>query len=312
MRDKGLPIILGPTGVGKTEIALRVAEELAGEIISCDSRKIYKLLDIGTAKPSKEERKKIPHHLIDIADLREEFSVADFKREAERKISQIQNREKLPLLVGGSPLYIKAVIDGLFSGPGKDPDLRKRLIEKAKKSGDEYLYRRLKKVDPPAAEKIHPHDLKRIIRALEIFELTGKPISYHQQLSSFNPQFSRLGRVIMIGLRRKREELYKRINNRVDKMLEAGLVGEVKELLKKGYSENLNSLQGLGYKQIIGYLKGRYNFKEAVRLLKRDTRRFAKRQMTWFRKDKRITWVDIEGNNNGREVVNKIKKILLN
>jgi tRNA dimethylallyltransferase len=309
MKISGLLVILGPTGVGKTEIALRIAEELRGEIISCDSRKVYRLLDIGTAKPSEEEREKIPHHLIDIvADPGEEFSVADFKREAERKISQIQKRGKLPILAGGSPLYIKAVVDGLFPGPGKNPDLRKRLAEEAKNLGDEHLYERLKEVDPSQAEKVHPHDLKRVIRALEVFELTGKPISYHQQFSTISHQ--PLANIIMIGLRRKREELYKRINSRVDKMLKAGLVEEVKGLLKKGYPESLNSLQGLGYKQVIGYLKGRYSLEEAVRLLKRDTRRFAKRQMTWFRKDTRITWIDIKESDNDKEVVNKIKEIL--
>ncbi len=312
MKVKGLPIILGPTGVGKTEIGVKIAQDLSGEIISCDSRKVYKFLDIGTAKPSEEERKKIPHYLIDIADPDEEFSVADFKREAERKISQIENRGKLPILVGGSPLYIKAITDGLFPGPGKNADLRKKLREEAEESGEERLYQKLKKIDPPTAEKVHSHDLKRIIRALEVFTLTGKPISSHQQESVLSSQVPGLKQAVMIGLKREREELYGRINARVEKMLAAGLVEEVKGLLEKGYSEELNSLEGLGYKQIIGYLKGKYGLPEAVRLLKRDTRRFAKRQMTWFRKDDRITWVIVKENSNSEEIVKRIKNILLN
>ena len=301
-------VIVGPTGVGKTAVALKLAKILKGEIVSIDSRQIYKFLDIGTAKPTKEERKEVPQHLIDIINPDEEFSVADFKKEAEKKIQALKKRKILPVLVGGSPLYIKAVIDGLFIGPGKKENLRKELKEEADKFGNEYLYQKLKKVDPESANKLHPNNLRRIIRALEIFTLTGKPISDHQKKtnSAFKGQ-----KIVIIGLQKEREVLYKRINERVDEMIGKGLIEEVKRLLRRGYQESLNSLQGLGYKEIIGYLKERYNREEAIRLLKRNTRRFAKRQIAWFKKDKRIIWVEMKGDDL-EKTVQEIKKIFMN
>ena len=300
-----LLVILGPTAVGKTEVAVDLLSKIKGEIISADSRQIYKEMDIGTAKPSKEIREKIPHHLVDVVFPNEVFNAAEFGLKARAIIKKLQKEDKLPVLVGGSGLYIKAAVDGLFVGPGADWHLRKRLREKADKEGRGALYRELKKVDPEAASHIHPNDERRIVRALEVYELSGEKISAFQRRSS-----SPLPNVVMVGLRKGRDSLYRSINKRVDKMIKEGLIEEVRGLLARGYSEELPSMQGLGYRQIIGYLKGKYPKEEAVRLIKRDTRRFARRQLNWFKRDKRITWLDVEKYSSTRDVSYKILDIL--
>ncbi|MCD5401388.1 tRNA (adenosine(37)-N6)-dimethylallyltransferase MiaA [candidate division NPL-UPA2 bacterium] len=302
--------IVGPTAVGKSQAAIILAREMGGEIVSADSRKVYKYMDIGTAKPAKEERREIPHHLLDLIEPHEEFSAGRFQEEAKKVITQVYERGNIPILVGGSGLYLRAVTDGLFSGLQTDKDKRRKLKEGARELGPLYLHERLKEVDPLAASRIHPHDLVRIIRALEIYEETGKPISSLQSEEKWGRD--KLYNLTSIGLNRPRSNLYQRIEQRVDIMFSRGLVDEVKSLLGRGYHENLVSMQGLGYKEVCGYLHGRYDEKEAVRLLKRNTRRYAKRQLTWFKKDKRIQWIDVSENENEKEIVPRIKKVLAN
>jgi tRNA dimethylallyltransferase len=292
---------VGPTAVGKSKVAIELAKRINGEIVSCDSRQVYEYLNIGTAKPKREERKKIPHHLIGVIKPDEEFNAFLYARRARNIISEIHRKKKIPILVGGSGLYIKAVIDGIFPGARRNKKIRKRL----EKFSSGTLYKKLKKIDSKTASRLHPHDKVRIIRALEVYELTGQPISALQEISKGRkPSYN----LTMIGLKREREELYQRINERVDRMIEEGLVKEVKGLLKKGFSKDLPALRGLDYKEIIGYLDGEYNLKEAIRLLKRNSRRFAKRQLTWFNKDKRIHWIEIIKKDSANRVTSKIIK----
>ncbi|MFQ6066341.1 MAG: tRNA (adenosine(37)-N6)-dimethylallyltransferase MiaA [bacterium] len=300
-----LLVIVGPTGVGKTEIAADLVQNIKGEIISADSRQVYKNMDIGTAKPSAELLIGAPHHLIDIVFPDEIFNVAEFKSRAEAIIERLQAQNKLPILVGGSGLYIRAVIDGLFVGPGTDWALRRRLKEKEKTEGEGTLYRELEKIDPLTASRLHPHDQRRIIRALEVYYLSGRAISSHQSQSP-----GPLARTVIIGLKKEKERLYCSIELRVDEMIKAGLIEEVERLLAEGYREDLPSMQGLGYRQIVEYLKGRCSKEEAVRLIKRDTRRLAKRQFSWFRRDNRITWLDRDKFSSLPEISNEIIRIL--
>lgn len=280
--------ILGPTAVGKTELALRIALRIEGEIISVDSRQIYREMDIGTAKPTKEQLELVPHHVINCVMPDEYFSAADYQRSADIAIQQIQKRGKIPMLVGGSGMYYRALIDGLFQGPDTDKDIRQKLRQQAEKLGVQYLYDRLKNLDPKAADKIHPNDLIRIIRALEVYEKSGKRISeLQQQWESGNPRY----KFLAFGLDRPRDELYERINARVDQMMKDGLLGEACRLLK--YDKNMISMNCFGYKELFDHLEGKISIDEAIRLIKQNTRRFAKRQLTWFRKDKRIVWINL-------------------
>lgn len=296
--DKRPPIgaIVGPTAVGKSEIALEVAAKLKAEIISVDSTQVYRGLDIGTAKLLPHQRISktgifIPHHLIDIVDPDEPFSVADYQKLARKTIEDIHTRGRLPLLVGGTGLYFQAVIDPYIFLPGaRDSFLRARLKEEAKEKGLSYLYRLLQEVDKEAAQRIHPHDQRRIIRALEFYKLTGQPLSTTWKRGKQESPY----RLALAGLSMDRDLLYERINRRVDQMLEAGLVEEVRGLLLKGYRPDLPALQALGYKEIIAYLQGKITLEEAIYLLKRNTRRYAKRQLTWFRRDPRIKWWEVE------------------
>ncbi len=294
--------------MGKSGVALVLAGEVGGEIISADSRKIYKYMDIGTAKPTEEERKKVPHHLLDLVEPQEEFSAGRFREEAGKVIVQVYRKGNVPILVGGSGLYLRAVTDGLFAGPRADKERRKKFKEEAEKFGPDYLYGKLKKIDPAAAARIHPHDLVRTIRALEVYEETGKSISCLQAEEKSGGD--KLYRLTSIGLNRLRSDLYRRIEQRVDMMFSRGLVDEVKGLWGRGYGEELVSMRGLGYKEVCGYLHGRYDREETIRLLKRNTRRYAKRQLTWFKKDKRIQWIDMDEHETEKEVVERIKKIL--
>ncbi|MFO7151759.1 MAG: tRNA (adenosine(37)-N6)-dimethylallyltransferase MiaA [Bacillota bacterium] len=307
MDKKILVAIVGPTAVGKTEISIEVALKLDGEIISADSMQIYKYMDIGTAKPTLEERKGIPHHMIDIVYPDEEFSVADFKEMAEKCIADIHRRGKIPILTGGTGLYINAVCYGYtFSSFDKDENLRNQLRLEAEKYGNEFLYGKLKQIDPKAAEKIHPNNLRRVIRALEVYIKTGVPFSHFEELTKMHGSPYDL---LIFGLTMPREELYKRIDKRVQKMIESGWIDEVKRLLEMGYAKDLNSMQALGYRQIIDYLEGRITLEEAVRLIARDTRRYAKRQYTWFRKDKNIIWLDLLKEGREKIIENIIKSV---
>lgn len=280
--------ILGPTAVGKTELAVRVAERVSGEIISVDSRQIYCEMNIGTAKPTPDQLAIVPHHMIDCVMPNEPFSVADYQRGADEAINEIQQRGNTPVLVGGSGMYFRAVVDGLFDGPEADPVLRQKLQQEAEELGIQHLYSRLEIIDPDAAEKIHHNDLMRIVRALEVYEKSGKRISeLKQQWDSGKPRYE----FTVFGLNRPRAELYQRIEKRVDQMMSEGLLDEARFLSK--YSRDLYPMNCLGYKELFSFLDGQCDLDEAIQLIKRNTRRYAKRQLTWFRKDKRIRWIDL-------------------
>ena len=283
--------LLGPTAVGKTEIAIQLAQHLKAEIVSVDSRQIYQQMDIGTAKPTPDEQQAARHHLIDCVDIAQSFSVADYQSLADTAITEIQNRGKQVLLVGGAGLYFRAIVDGLFEGPAADFLLRKRLEQEAAQHGVKALHDRLRTCDPEAADRIHPNNLTRVIRALEVYELTGIPISKHQQ--QWHPENQRYP-FIAFGITMPRELLYHRIGQRVDVMLANGLIAEVESLLSAGYSRDIFALQSFGYKELIAFLDGKCTYVEAIEQLKQNTRRFAKRQLTWFRKDTRIEWMDRE------------------
>ncbi|GAW91493.1 tRNA (adenosine(37)-N6)-dimethylallyltransferase MiaA [Calderihabitans maritimus] len=304
-----LVVIVGPTAVGKSKIAVEVAGKIDGEIVSADSMQVYRFMDIGTAKTRETERytgdgKYIPHHLLDFKDPKESFSVAEFQKLAREKIEEIYRRGKLPMLVGGTGLYVRSVIDPYtFTELEVDWEIRRRLKKQAAERGNLWLHRQLAEVDPVSAAKIHPNDLRRVIRALEVYYRTGQPLSKSHRVGR---EENKNYRVCMIGLYMDRKKLYQRINQRVDEMIATGLVEEVRKLLEMGYSPQLPALQGLGYKQIVGYLKGEYSLEEAIRLLKRDTRRFAKRQLTWFRRDKRIRWFDVDVYSNIQPLVELI------
>lgn len=286
MTAQKILVIVGPTAVGKTELSLRLAEELGAEIISADSMQVYRGMDIGTAKAGQEERERVVHHLLDVVDPDQPFNVADFIKLAEEVLAQLNQRGVVPLITGGTGLYLDALLEGfLFPDTAADPQIRQEL-EKQAKEDPLSLHEELQRVDPKSAERLHRNDLRRIIRALEVYRRTGKPISEQQQKRE---QEERPYRTLYIGLTRDREELYARINARVDQMLEQGLVEEVAELLKK-YPNQPTALQALGYKEIAHYLRGELNLEEAVELLKRDTRRYAKRQLSWFKRNKRIQW----------------------
>ena len=290
MKSK-LLCLLGPTAVGKTEISIQLSQRLNGEIVSVDSRQIYRQMDIGTAKPTLKEQQAAPHHLIDCVDITQSFSVADYQTLADAAIIDIQNRSKQVLLVGGAGLYFRAIVDGLFQGPAADPSFRKRLEQEALQQGIDTLHNRLRACDPESAERIHPNNLTRVIRALEVYELTGTPMSEHQQQwHQDNQRYP----FIAFGLTMPREILYRRIEQRIDIMLANGLIAEVESLLAEGYSRDTFALQSFGYKELIAYLDGKCTYIEAIEQLKQNTRRFAKRQLTWFRKDKRIRWIDRE------------------
>lgn len=295
-------VIVGPTASGKTKLSIELAKQINGEIISADSMQIYKYMDIGTAKPTIEERQGIRHYLIDEVTPADEFSVARFQGLALKYIEEIISKNKIPIVVGGTGLYINSLIYNIkFTEINTDWELRKKLQEVAREKGNEYLHSELRKIDPEAAEKIHVNDTRRIVRALEVYYITNKPISYYQKISRSEPPKYKF---ILFGIRMDREKLYNRINKRVDEMIEKGLVDEVKRLLEMGYDKCSIAMQGLGYKEILWYLKGEANLSEVIELLKRDTRRYAKRQMTWFNSIKDIIWLDI--NDDYTEAIKKI------
>jgi len=301
-----LIVVLGPTASGKSELALSLAEHMDGEIVCADSRQIYKNLNIGTAKPDSYDRKRVPHHLVDIVDILEEFTLNDFQKSAMNAILDIYDRGKIPFLVGGTALYIKAVTEGLHI-PFVPPDLsfRRKMKDFAVKEGIPYLYEKLQKEDPVAAGKIHKNDLRRIIRALEVFESSSRSIITLQNERNPVPFKS-----IKIGIKWPREILYNRIEKRVDKMFNHGFIDEVLSLLKSGYTFRIPPLDALGYPEVSDYLKGRANLKETGRIMKRNTRRFSKRQMTWFKKDKEIFWFEQTVERDGKKILEEIKSFL--
>jgi tRNA dimethylallyltransferase len=278
-------VICGPTGIGKTAVGIRLAEELGGEIISADSMQIYRYMDIGTAKPTAAEQNRILHHLIDIVDPDEDFDAVRFAKMARQKVMQLHQRGVMPLVVGGTGLYIKALLQGLFQSNPADRKIRERLMQEAAENGSSSLYDRLKAVDPDTAERLHPNDAYRIVRALETIESTGRSISDHHHDHGFADEPFH---ALKICLQIERQKLYDRIDQRVDLMIEAGFVDEVQKLLGMGYTADLKSMQSIGYRQVVDFIEGQLPWDECVRTLKRDTRRYAKRQFTWFGADQEI------------------------
>ncbi|MDO8603634.1 MAG: tRNA (adenosine(37)-N6)-dimethylallyltransferase MiaA [Candidatus Omnitrophota bacterium] len=281
-----MPVIflVGPTASGKTKLSIKLAKKLNAEIISCDSMCVYRAMDVLTSKPLTSDRRKIRHHLIDIVPPTKEFSVAEYRRMALKKIKNILGRGKTPLFVGGSGLYVKAVVDGLFASAEKDLKFRRKEERLAKKYGKGYLYKKLKRIDPGRAEKIHPNDLRRVIRALEIYHTEKiRPSELNKNTEPLKYDFK------ILGLDLERSELYRNIEERVEEMFKEGIVEEVKKLSRKKLS--MTARKALGYSEVLGYLKGRYSLEEAKELLKKNTRHFAKKQLTWFRPDTRIQWV---------------------
>ena len=284
MKARRILAIVGPTASGKTALSLLVAEILKGEIVSADSRQIFKYLDIGTAKPTRAERKRVPHHFVDFLDPKEEYSAGLFGDDVKKVVNDVFDRGKVPILVGGSGLYIKSAIDGLFGGPGRDPEIRARLEDQLQTEGLEPLLDTLGKVDPIVLQKMKEITPRRVIRALEVFFIAGKPLSeYHSEQGKI-PDYQ----AIQFGLEWERKRLYARINQRVDRMISDGLMDEVQELVGMGYDRHLNALNTVGYKEVFDYLEGTVNLETMIELIKRNTRRFAKRQVTWFKADKRI------------------------
>ncbi len=285
-------VIVGPTASGKTSLALSIAERVPSEIVSADSRQVYRMLDIGTAKPLSEELTKVPHHFINLLLPSEHFTAGDFAVQGKAIIAGIVKKKKLPIVVGGTGLYVQALVNGIFSGPGMIKEIRDELEVRAEKEGAEALWHELNQVDPNSAAKAPPSKIRRVIRALEIFYATGKPISQHHAEQKHASEFE----ATFVGLHWQRSILYERINTRVDRMLNEGFLDEVKRLLAAGYDERFKALQTVGYKEAFAYLRGELSYGRMVELMKQNTRRYAKRQMTWFRREKSIHWFEIEQN----------------
>ncbi|QCX32314.1 tRNA (adenosine(37)-N6)-dimethylallyltransferase MiaA [Caloramator sp. E03] len=301
---KDIVIITGPTASGKTEISIELAKRINGEIVSADSMQIYKYMDIGSAKPTLEEMQGIPHYMIDIVDPKEEFSVALYRKMAGECIDNIIKRGKVPIVVGGTGLYINSLTYPLdFTNTANDKEYRLYLQGLAEEYGGEHIHLMLKEVDIETANRLHPNDIKRIIRALEVYKNTGKTMSEYQKESKNKPiEYN----IAYIGLYMDRQKLYDRINKRVDKMFEKGLIEEVKKLKEMGYNKNMTSMQGIGYKEVLDYLDGLYTLDETIDIIKQSTRRYAKRQLTWFRRENRIYWIDLDNFNSLDEILENI------
>jgi tRNA dimethylallyltransferase len=282
-------ILLGPTGVGKSRLSIEWAEELGGEIISADSMQAYRYMDIGTAKPTLDDQKRVRHHLIDLVTPDQPFHAALYRTLGRKTIDQLYQDKKPIWVVGGTGLYIKTLTQGLFSSPKIDPQVRESLKQEAKEKGADALYGRLKEVDPNTAIRLHPNDLFRIIRALEVFDSTGAPISFYREQHRFG---ERPYLTLKMGLEMDRDMLYRRIDERVNQMLEKGFLQEVEKLMEVGYGPELKPMQGLGYKQMVQFLSKEIKWDEAVGQMKRDTRHYAKRQLTWFKADPEVQWWD--------------------
>ncbi len=280
-------VVVGPTAVGKTETVLYLATELAAEIINADSMQVYRYMDIGTAKPTAAERALVPHHLLDLVAPDEDFDAFRYADLGRAAIWEVWRRGRPALVAGGTGLYVKALVHGLFPGAPKSIGIRDRLRAEAAAKGVIHLYRRLSQVDPDTARRVHCRDLVRIVRGLEVWECSGRPISAWQQEHGFREEPFRL---LKIGLSLPRPELYSRIDERVERMMAQGFLGEVSWLLDEGYGPQLKSMQSLGYRHLVGYLAGGRSLRQAVTTIKRDTRRYAKRQTTWFGRDPEISW----------------------
>lgn len=302
---KDLIILTGPTAVGKTEISINLAKELNGEIISADSMQIYKSMDIGSAKVMEEEMDGVTHHLINVINPLEEFSVAQFKKRATDAIGKIYAKGKIPIIAGGTGFYIDSLVLNLeFANTYKDEQYRKELNQKAEEFGNDYVHNLLKVVDEESFNKLNANDLKRVIRALEVYKLSNKPISqFYKEQDIYDIPYN----VYYFVLNMNRETLYNRINSRVDIMINNGLLDEINELKKMGCTPDMQSMQGIGYKEMLHYINGQLSFEEAIDLIKKRSRNYAKRQLTWFRKEKRAMWVDKDIFDNNNDIVEVIK-----
>ena len=289
-KKKPLVVLTGPTAVGKTKLSIALAKAINGEILSADSMQVYKHMDIGSAKIRPEEMEGVPHHLIDILEPWEEFNVVVFQKHCLECMEQIYDRSHIPILVGATGFYIQAVLRGIdFTENEENTEYRKKLELLAEEQGPESLHEMLKKVDPVSAENIHANNIKRTIRALEYYELTGEPISVHNEREKERTSPYNFSYFVLTD---DREKLYARIEDRIDEMMSQGLVDEVRQLKDMGCRKGMTSMQGLGYKEILEYLDGECSLEDAVYTLKRDTRHFAKRQLTWFRRESEVTWID--------------------
>lgn len=290
MEKKPLIVLTGPTAVGKTALSIGLAKAIGGEIISADSMQVYKHMDIGSAKIMPDEMKGVPHYLVDVLEPSEEFHIARFQEMAKAAMDEIYSRGHIPILVGGTGFYIQSITRDIdFTENDGDMTYRHELEEYAKIHGGEELHKRLQQIDPKAADEIHANNVKRVIRALEYFHQTGQPISQHNEEQKQKETPYDLRYFVLNDIRSR---LYERIEKRIDLMLEQGLVDEVKRLKDMGYTRDMVSMQGLGYKEILAYLDGEYTLEEAVYILKRDTRHFAKRQLTWFKREQDVIWIN--------------------
>lgn len=301
-------VVVGPTCSGKSGLAFEIAIKLNTEIISADSRQIYKFLNIGTAKPTTSELVHVKHHFIDYINPDSVFNAGRFVEKTERIISRLHSEKKIPIIVGGTGLYIKSLIDGIINSIDTNEEMRKDFLDKRKQFGNEYLYNELKKVDSISTATMLPQNWKRVMRALEVYYISGKPIWQHFK----EQQHDENNIYLQFGLEWSRDHLYKRIEERVDNMIERGLVDEVRLLLEKGYSKELNALNTVGYKEIISYLENEISLDRAIELIKRNTRRYAKRQLTWFKADKRIEWIKIRNETDILNTANFIVEKVLN
>lgn len=298
MRD--IIVVAGPTAVGKTEYAIKIAKAVDGEVVSCDSMQLYKYMDIGSAKPTPDELAQVQHYLVDEIDPRENFSVVEYQKRAKEAISEIHAKGKIPVISGGTGLYLNSLLYEMdFGAPPADETYRKELEEFAAEFGPEALHSRLAEKDPAAAERIHPNNIKKVIRAIEAVEKGGEGIKPFDAVQKENTDY----RPFLIGLTRDREELYNRINLRVDILMEQGLLQEVEGLFNMGLTEENISMKGIGYKELIQHLKGEYSLEEAIDKVKQNTRRYAKRQLTWFRRYDQMQWFDLSTYNSGDDAL---------
>jgi tRNA dimethylallyltransferase len=303
VRFKPVVVMVGPTAVGKSRVAIEVAKAFETEVLTADSRQVYRGMDIGTDKPVPEERQAVPHRLIDLVNPDESFNAGLYRRQAVNEIERLYRDRRLPLVVGGTGLYVRTLLKGLCDAPPTDPIMRAALQQEAKDQGHDRLYARLVAVDPVAAARLHPRDESKVNRALEVYQLSGRRMSEFQREHRFAERpFSAL----IIGLNRDRGALYRRIEERIDWQLAHGLMEETKQLLAQGYQRDSAAMKGLGYRQVAEHLAGEYDVAEMVRRFKRDTRHFSKRQMTWFRKEPGIQWLTIEESESAQHTAEQV------
>lgn len=308
LTEKRIIVILGPTGVGKTDLSIQISKKFPVEIISADSRQLYKYLDIGTAKPSESVLKMVPHHFINMLNPDQYYSAGRFGRDARRKIEEIFERQKVPLVVGGSGLYVKALMEGFFEGELRNDNIRKSLQNRLEQEGSQPLYQDLLKIDEVTARRLHPHNGKQIIRALEVYLSTGELLSELQKKKMPAPDFQSL----KFGLLKERQQLYEGIDRRVDQMFADGLLAEVARILEMDYDKSMNSLNTVGYKEVIRYIEGKIAYETCVNLIKRNSRRYAKRQLTWFRPEEDIRWYKIEKAEQFPGIASEIVELYIN